>query len=81
MPDNPKNDAAKGCSNKFVRREDLTPQIRMCIALTALMAMTFGMITHLAREFMISRTFVYMLVSKLEVAGHLIFGISAACLR
>jgi len=42
MPDNPKNDAAKGCSNKFVRREDLTPQIRMCIALTALMAMTFG---------------------------------------
>ncbi|MCP4107438.1 MAG: hypothetical protein GY749_18150 [Desulfobacteraceae bacterium] len=66
--------------NKFIRRDDLTPQIRMFIAFTAMMAMTFGdwgTITNLSREFTISRTFVYMLASRLELASQLFFGISS----
>ncbi len=87
MPDNDLTAGSLGVSqrcDKFIRRDDLTPQIRMCIALTALMAMTFGewgTMTKLSREFMISRTFVYILASKLELAGHLIFGISAVLPR
>jgi hypothetical protein len=48
MPDNSKNDigpeslaVSQNCV-RFVRRDDLTPQVRMCVAFTALMAMTFG---------------------------------------
>ncbi len=63
-------------SPKFVRRTDLTPSIRMSIAFSALMAVTFGewgTITALSREFMISRTFVYMLSSTLELSSSIIF--------
>ena len=55
--------------NKFMRRLDLTPQIRLFIALTALTAKlnsSWGKITQLSKQFLISRTFVYILSSTLE---------------
>ncbi len=49
---------------KFARRPDLTPELRLAIAYSALEAQKngkWGEITELSRNFMISRTFVYML--------------------
>ncbi len=62
---------------KFIRRTDLTPQTRLYIACTAFMAMavgTWGTVTALSRQYMISRAFVYMLSSELKETGHIIFG-------
>ena len=59
-----------------MRRSDLTPLIRMHIACTALMAQTFGewgTITALSRQFMISRTFVYMLAAALKETEDFLF--------
>ena len=56
-------------SKKFIRRADLTPDIRLYIAYIALMAQQlnlWGRISDLAREFHISRMFVYMLASTLK---------------
>jgi len=64
-------------SNNFIRRTDLTPQIRLYIACTALMAQvnsTWGKLTELSRQYMISRTFVYMLIDMLEESSWVIFG-------
>jgi len=61
---------------KFLRRTDLTPAIRLHIAYLALDAQNtgkWGKITELARNFMISRTFVYMLASLLATASVAIF--------
>lgn len=63
--------------NNFIRRTDLTPQIRLYIACTALMAQvnsTWGKLTELSRQYMISRTFVYMLIGTLEESSWVIFG-------
>ena len=63
--------------NKFVRRHDLSPSIRLYIAFTALMAgtgATWGKITELSRQFMISRTFVYMLANTLHETSLAVFG-------
>jgi hypothetical protein len=65
---------------KFVRRPDLTPHIRLHIAVEALMAKstgTWGTITQLAKQYVISRTFVYMLAFCLEYASPYIFEFSA----
>ncbi len=64
-------------SKKFIRRADLTPDIRLYIAYTALMAQQlnlWGKISDLAREFYISRMFVYMLASTLEQNSVIMFG-------
>ncbi len=64
-------------SMKFIRRTDLIPAIRLDIAFTALMAMKtkdWGTITHLSRQYMISRTFIYILASALEKTSNVIFG-------
>lgn len=56
-------------SPKFIRRSDLTTDTRLYIAFTALMVIKnrmWGKITELSREFMISRTFVYMLATQLD---------------
>jgi len=61
----------------FIRRTDLTSQIRLYISCTALIAQingTWGQITELSRQFMVSRTFVYMLIATLEQNGLIIFG-------
>ena len=63
--------------NKFVRRHDLTPSIRLYIAfmaLTARAAGTWGQITELSRQFMISRMFVYMLANTLHETSSIVFG-------
>ena len=62
---------------KFVRRTDLTPLIRLNIAFMTLMAMktkAWGTITNFSRQYMISRTFIYMLASTLEETSPIIFG-------
>ncbi len=61
---------------KFVRRKDLTSKVRLHIACTALMAQTFGewgTITALAHQFMISRTFVYLLATALKETEDFLF--------
>lgn len=53
---------------KFIRRHDLDALTRLTIAFTALIAIAEkqrGTITKLARDFLISRTFVYMLANSL----------------
>jgi hypothetical protein len=63
-------------SNQFFRRPDLTPSIRLYIAAAALMAQvngTWGKLTELSRQFMISRTFVYTLIATLEESSFRIF--------
>ncbi|MCP4263520.1 MAG: hypothetical protein GY774_39340, partial [Planctomycetes bacterium] len=63
--------------NKFVRRHDLTPSIRLYIAFMALTARvtgTWGKITELSRQFMISRMFVYMLANTLHETSLIVFG-------
>lgn len=62
--------------NKFIRRHDLTPVIRLTIAYTAVIAMyekQRGTITKLANEYQISRTFVYMLANSLIETKHIYF--------
>ena len=62
---------------KFIRRTDLTPFVRMHIAITALQAQMFGYwgkITELSRQFNISRTFVYMLACSMAQVGDIAFG-------
>ena len=63
--------------NQFLRRPDLTAKVRLEIAIDAYLAMknnNWGTITNLSNEFMISRTFVYMLKSDLEEISPIIFG-------
>ena len=55
-------------SPKFYRRKDLTAEIRLYIAFMALMCNKWGIITRMAKEYAISRTFVYMLSSQLNSA-------------
>ena len=67
--------------NKFVRRHDLTPSIRLYIAfmtLTAKATGAWGKVTELSREFMISRMFVYMLANTLYETSFIVFGDNAA---
>ncbi len=64
-------------SPKCIRRVELTASIRLYIAMTALQAKEeriWGVVTELARQYQVSRTFVYMLVVTLEQTGHLVFG-------
>jgi len=62
--------------NKFLRRHDLTPSIRLYIAFMALTAKATGTwrkITELSRQFMISRMFVYMLANTLHETSFIVF--------
>ena len=60
---------------KFVRRTDLSPVIRLYIGITALLAQQqhWGVITRLAREYVVSRTFVYLLAGQVAQAGEALF--------
>jgi len=52
-------------SPKFIRREDLTDHIRLVIVYEAYMAQIVGIwgtITHLAKKYHVSRTFIYSLL-------------------
>lgn len=59
---------------KFIRRKDLTAEIRLKIATLALFFSVQGGITGLALRHGISRTFVYQLVNQLENNLELLFG-------
>jgi hypothetical protein len=61
---------------KFIRRPDLSPVIRIqiaCAAVVAKLSGQWGVITELARQYVVSRTFVYMLAASLQEAGNLLF--------
>ena len=63
---------------RFRRREDLTQKNRLYIAIVALNARIFGewgTITQLARDFNISRTFVYMLAATIVSVSEVAFGV------
>jgi hypothetical protein len=59
---------------KFTRRHDLSPVLRFMIAYTAWMSHQWGTVTQLAKQYLISRTFVYLLQHDLENAIPVIFG-------
>lgn len=59
---------------KFTRRHDLSPVLRFMIAYTAWMSHQWGAITQLAKQYVISRAFVYILLHDLENAIPVIFG-------
>ena len=69
--------SSMSCSGpKFVRRTDLSPVIRLYIGITALLAQQhqqWGVITQLAREYLLSRTFVDLLASQVASAGAALF--------
>ena len=74
----PPMQAAEGSlqSPKFVRRPDLSPSIRIqiaCAAVVAKLSGQWGVITALARQYVVSRTFVYLLAAKIQQAGPLLF--------
>ncbi len=56
------------CKTKFFRRKDLTFEIRLCIAFSAMMSDKWVLISQLAKQYAISRTFVYMLQDELQIA-------------
>jgi len=58
---------------KFIRRRDLTPEKRLHMAFMALQGV-WGAVTDLAREFMVSRTFIYMLRGDLQAITEKIYG-------
>jgi len=62
---------------KFMRRPDLTSSKRLYIAATALLAMLnnhWGTISGMAKQFDVSRTFIYMLASTLTEMDSVLFG-------
>ena len=59
--------------SKFLRRRDLDPEKRLHIAFMALQGV-WGAVTELAREFLISRTFVYVLRDQLEAVTEKLYG-------
>ncbi|MFH1733382.1 MAG: hypothetical protein ABIE92_01625 [bacterium] len=59
---------------KFIRRPDLDAQTRLHIAYKA-MSRTWGVITSLAEEFGISRTFVYIMMNDLMEITKKVFGL------
>ena len=62
---------------KFMRRPDLTSSKRLYIATTALLAMLnhhWGTISGMAKQFDVSRTFIYMLASTLMDMDSVLFG-------
>jgi phage shock protein PspC (stress-responsive transcriptional regulator) len=64
---------------KFMRRPDLTSSKRLYIATTALLAMFnnhWGTISGMAKQFDVSRTFIYMLASTLTEMDSVLSGIS-----
>jgi hypothetical protein len=60
----------------FTRRTELSSAIRLEIAIDAISARmnrTWGTVTDLAKQYNISRAFVYVLAEKLKKAGHFLF--------
>jgi len=64
---------------KFIRRPDLSPALRLIIAYSAWMSRQWGAITQLSKQYLISRTFVYMLIHDLEDAMLQVFGEQTGC--
>jgi len=61
-------------SVKFIRRRDISSELRLHIACTALYFNDYGIVTKLAKKHKISRTFIYILRRQLELSGWAIFG-------
>jgi len=62
------------CKGKeFIRRQDLTAERRLHIAFRALYG-RWGVISLLAREFRISRTFIYVMMNELLEVSEKVFG-------
>ena len=65
-------------SIKFYRRKDLTVETRLYIAFMALLSNKWGLITQMAKQYAISRTFIYMLQSQLNTAVEDYFYVGSA---
>ena len=61
---------------KFIRREDITPELRLYIASVALYFNEYGKISELSKDYQISRTFIYQLRTQLLAYGWIIFGLT-----
>ena len=61
---------------KFIRRPDISPQLRLFLAGVALFESKHGQITELSQRYKISRSFIYNLRNQLLVSGWALFGMS-----
>ena len=64
---------SKSKEKKFLRRSDLSIYERLYIATKAIFNNNWGTITRLSQDYMISRTFIYMLKKDLQKVMPLIF--------
>ena len=62
---------------KFIRRPDISAQLRLYIAGVALFGQEYGQITDLSEKYKISRNFIYQLKNQLLISGWVVFGMSA----
>ena len=72
------NHANLDVSIKFYRRKDLTVETRLYIAFMTLLCNRWGLITQMAKQYAISRTFIYMLQSQLNTAVEDYFYVGSA---
>lgn len=72
------NHINRDVSIKFYRRKDLTVETRLYIAFMALLCNRWGLITRMAKQYAISRTFIYMLQSQLNTAVEDYFYVGSA---
>lgn len=59
---------------KFMRRPDISAQLRLYIAGVALFESNHGQITELSQRYKISRSFIYQLRTQLLISGWVLFG-------
>ena len=59
---------------KFIRRTDISVELRLHIACTVLCFNNYGTVTKLAKKYKVSRTFIYYLRSQLLISGWVAFG-------
>lgn len=73
-------DTAEAINPKFYRRTDISPPLRMAIAVQVLSLREYGLISRLSKEHQISRQFIYNLSHQLLNWTILIFGVSGQSL-
>jgi len=66
--------ALNQASLKFIRRPDISSELRLHIACTVLCFNDYGTVTKLAKKYKVSRTFIYLLQTQLLMSGWVVFG-------
>ena len=64
-------------SLKFIRRADVSSELRLHIACTVICYNDYGTVTNLAKKYKVSRPFIYYLKNQLLISGWAVFGMLA----